>query len=71
MFIKNIGDSNGTIAIWSRGSNSIYKTIRNAHKGPVFSLLALREGGILSGGLLFLCCRILKLKCNLKHISCK
>jgi len=44
------GDSNGSISIWSRGSTSILKILRNAHQGPVFALLVLKDGRIVSGG---------------------
>uniref|UniRef100_A0A0P5J1V7 Echinoderm microtubule-associated protein 1 n=1 Tax=Daphnia magna TaxID=35525 RepID=A0A0P5J1V7_9CRUS len=44
------GDSNGSLIIWLKGSNVIQKTIRNAHEGPVFCLLTLKDGRLVSGG---------------------
>lgn len=44
------GDSNGSISVWSKGSTVVLKTLRNAHEGPVFALLVLKDGRIVSGG---------------------
>ena len=44
------GDSSGNILIWARGTNVVAKAIRNAHEGPIFSIYALKDGEILSGG---------------------
>ena len=32
------------------GSNIVQKTLRNAHEGPIFCLLTLKDGRIVSGG---------------------
>ena len=39
-----------TMTMTWTGNNSVQKTIRNAHEGPVFSLLVLKDGRIVSGG---------------------
>jgi microtubule-associated protein-like 1/2 len=44
------GDSSGNILIWARGTNVVAKAVRSAHEGPVFSIYALKDGEILSGG---------------------
>ncbi|XP_046460220.1 echinoderm microtubule-associated protein-like 2 isoform X2 [Daphnia pulex] len=44
------GDSNGCLIIWLKGSNIVQKTLRNAHEGPIFCLLTLKDGRIVSGG---------------------
>jgi len=44
------GDSSGNILVWSKGSNTVQKSLRSAHEGPVFSLLALKDGRVVSGG---------------------
>ncbi|KAK2708115.1 hypothetical protein QYM36_015714 [Artemia franciscana] len=44
------GDSNGNILVWGRGTNTILKSIKNAHEGAVFSLLVLKDGHVVSGG---------------------
>ena len=44
------GDSNGNIIIWPRGSNKPRRVIYDAHPGGVFSILAMKAGGYLSGG---------------------
>ncbi|KAL1448094.1 hypothetical protein WDU94_012292 [Cyamophila willieti] len=44
------GDSNGNIIVWTRGSNTISKFIRNVHEGSVFSICVLKEGSIVSAG---------------------
>jgi len=44
------GDSSGNILIWARGTNVVAKAIRNAHEGPIFSIYALKDGEILTGG---------------------
>ncbi|KAL0280684.1 UNVERIFIED_CONTAM: hypothetical protein PYX00_001910 [Menopon gallinae] len=44
------GDSNGNIIVWGRGTNTILKQIRNVHEGAIFSLCALKDGSIVSGG---------------------
>ncbi|KAG0700301.1 Echinoderm microtubule-associated protein-like 1 [Chionoecetes opilio] len=44
------GDSNGNLLIWQRGGNTVYKMVRGAHEGPVFSILVQKDGGIITGG---------------------
>ncbi|XP_066947600.1 echinoderm microtubule-associated protein-like 2 isoform X37 [Macrobrachium rosenbergii] len=44
------GDSNGNLLIWQRGGNTVYKMVRGAHDGPVFSILVQKDGGIITGG---------------------
>ncbi|XP_022826453.1 echinoderm microtubule-associated protein-like 2 isoform X4 [Spodoptera litura] len=44
------GDSSGNIAVWARGTNTVAKLVRGVHSGAVFSLCALKEGGVLSAG---------------------
>lgn len=44
------GDSNGSLIIWARGTNTVAKLVRGVHDGPVFSVCALKEGSIVSGG---------------------
>ncbi|XP_052123400.1 echinoderm microtubule-associated protein-like 1 isoform X4 [Frankliniella occidentalis] len=44
------GDSNGSLIIWGRGTNTVAKLVRGVHDGPVFSVCALKEGSIVSGG---------------------
>lgn len=44
------GDSNGNIILWGRGTNNIGKFVKKVHDGSIFSLCALRNGKIISGG---------------------
>ncbi|KAL7025362.1 hypothetical protein ACKWTF_013453 [Chironomus riparius] len=44
------GDSNGNIILWGRGTNAIGKFVKKVHEGSVFSLCALRNGKLISGG---------------------
>ncbi|XP_063365069.1 echinoderm microtubule-associated protein-like 2 [Cydia amplana] len=44
------GDSSGNITVWGRGTNTVAKLVRGAHAGSVFSLLALKDGCVVSGG---------------------
>ena len=44
------GDSNGNIILWGRGTNNIGKYVKKVHEGSVFSLCALRNGKLISGG---------------------
>lgn len=44
------GDSNGNIILWGRGTNAIGKFVKKVHEGSVFSLCALRNGKVISGG---------------------
>lgn len=44
------GDSNGNLAVWGRGTNTITKFIKNVHEGPIFSICVLKDGSILTGG---------------------
>ncbi|XP_050729879.1 echinoderm microtubule-associated protein-like 2 isoform X5 [Eriocheir sinensis] len=44
------GDSNGNLLIWQRGGNTVYKMVRGAHEGPVFSILVQKDGAIITGG---------------------
>lgn len=44
------GDSNGNLLIWQRGGNTVYKMVRGAHEGPVFSIFVQKDGAIITGG---------------------
>lgn len=44
------GDSNGNLAIWGRGTNTIWKFIKNIHEGPIFTICVLKDGSVLTGG---------------------
>ncbi|XP_077521622.1 echinoderm microtubule-associated protein-like 2 isoform X11 [Amblyomma americanum] len=44
------GDSNGNIMVWQRGSNKVCRTIVGAHDGPLFSICAMKDGTIVTGG---------------------
>ncbi|CAL7950216.1 unnamed protein product [Xylocopa violacea] len=44
------GDSNGNIIVWSRGTNTISKIVRNIHEGSIFSICVLKDGFIVTGG---------------------
>ncbi|KAK9876491.1 hypothetical protein WA026_013867 [Henosepilachna vigintioctopunctata] len=44
------GDSNGNLAIWGRGTNTIWKLIKNVHDGAIFSICVLKDGSVITGG---------------------
>ncbi|XP_026466422.1 echinoderm microtubule-associated protein-like 2 [Ctenocephalides felis] len=44
------GDSNGNIIVWGRGTNTISHMIRKVHEGSIFSICALKDGGLVTGG---------------------
>ncbi|XP_042144589.1 echinoderm microtubule-associated protein-like 2 isoform X6 [Ixodes scapularis] len=44
------GDSNGNIMVWQRGSNRVARVVSNAHDGPLFSICAMKDGTIVTGG---------------------
>ncbi|XP_018393787.1 PREDICTED: echinoderm microtubule-associated protein-like 2 isoform X1 [Cyphomyrmex costatus] len=44
------GDSNGNIIVWSRGTNTISRLVRNLHEGSIFSICVLKNGNIITGG---------------------
>ncbi|KAK6645396.1 hypothetical protein RUM43_001673 [Polyplax serrata] len=44
------GDSNGNIIVWGRGTNTIMKLIRGVHDSTIFSICALKDGVIITGG---------------------
>lgn len=44
------GDSNGNLAVWGRGTNTIIKFVKNVHEGPIFSICVLKDGSVISGG---------------------
>ncbi|XP_077525677.1 echinoderm microtubule-associated protein-like 2 isoform X2 [Haemaphysalis longicornis] len=44
------GDSNGNIMVWQRGSNKVCRTVVGAHDGPLFSICAMKDGTIVTGG---------------------
>ncbi|XP_015834813.1 echinoderm microtubule-associated protein-like 2 isoform X3 [Tribolium castaneum] len=44
------GDSSGNLEIWGRGTNTIWKFIKNVHEGPIFSICVLKDGSIVTGG---------------------
>lgn len=44
------GDSNGNIIVWGRGMNTISRFFKKVHDGSIFSLCALKDGGLVSAG---------------------
>ncbi|VDK37930.1 unnamed protein product [Taenia asiatica] len=44
------GDSNGSIFLWSRGSNKITQAVLGVHVGGIFALTLSKSGHLLSGG---------------------
>ncbi|XP_072929850.1 echinoderm microtubule-associated protein-like 2 [Epargyreus clarus] len=44
------GDSNGSITVWARGTNSVARAVRGVHDGAVFALCARKDGALLSAG---------------------
>ncbi|XP_072742626.1 echinoderm microtubule-associated protein-like 2 isoform X4 [Anoplolepis gracilipes] len=44
------GDSNGSIIVWARGTNTISRLVRNLHEGSIFSICVLKNGNIITGG---------------------
>ncbi|VEN35286.1 unnamed protein product [Callosobruchus maculatus] len=44
------GDSNGNLAVWGRGTNTIWRFIKNVHEGPIFSICVLKDGSVVTGG---------------------
>lgn len=44
------GDSNGNLAVWGRGTNTISKFIKNVHEGSIFSICVLKDGSVITGG---------------------
>ncbi|XP_071565784.1 echinoderm microtubule-associated protein-like 2 isoform X7 [Temnothorax nylanderi] len=44
------GDSNGNIIVWTRGTNTISRLVRNLHEGSIFSICVLKNGNIITGG---------------------
>ncbi|XP_043284107.1 echinoderm microtubule-associated protein-like 2 isoform X4 [Venturia canescens] len=44
------GDSNGNIIVWSRGTNTMAKLVKNLHEGSIFSICVLKTGNIVTGG---------------------
>uniref|UniRef100_A0A1I8HEL8 WD_REPEATS_REGION domain-containing protein n=1 Tax=Macrostomum lignano TaxID=282301 RepID=A0A1I8HEL8_9PLAT len=44
------GDSNGSILVWPRGSNRIGQAVTEAHEGGIFSLCAMKDDKLVSGG---------------------
>ncbi|XP_030763624.1 echinoderm microtubule-associated protein-like 2 isoform X4 [Sitophilus oryzae] len=44
------GDSNGNLAVWGRGTNTIWKLVKNVHEGSVFSICVLKDGSVVTGG---------------------
>lgn len=44
------GDSNGNLAIWGRGTNTILQFIKNVHEGSIFSICVLKDGSFMTGG---------------------
>eukprot|EP00054_Salpingoeca_dolichothecata_P027405 m.201004 g.201004 ORF g.201004 m.201004 type:complete len:1228 (-) comp25954_c0_seq3:39-3722(-) len=43
------GDSSGNIYLWAKGERTISKSVKKAHKGPIFSLEVTKDG-FFSGG---------------------
>nr|XP_023029644.1 echinoderm microtubule-associated protein-like 2 isoform X2 [Leptinotarsa decemlineata] len=44
------GDSNGNLAVWGRGTNTICKFVKNVHEGSIFSICVLKDGSVVTGG---------------------
>lgn len=44
------GDSSGNLEIWGRGTNTIWRFIKGAHEGPIFTICVLKDGSIVTGG---------------------
>ncbi|XP_017783168.1 PREDICTED: echinoderm microtubule-associated protein-like 2 isoform X2 [Nicrophorus vespilloides] len=44
------GDSNGNLAIWGRGTNTVQKFIKNVHEGGIFSICVTKDGSVITGG---------------------
>lgn len=44
------GDSNGSLTIWARGTNTVAKLVKNVHEGAIFSICVLKDGNVISGG---------------------
>ncbi|CAH0560977.1 unnamed protein product [Brassicogethes aeneus] len=44
------GDSSGNLAVWGRGTNTIWKFHKNVHDGGIFSICVLKDGSIITGG---------------------
>ncbi|CAH1124195.1 unnamed protein product [Ceutorhynchus assimilis] len=44
------GDSNGNLAVWGRGTNTLWKMIKSVHDGGVFSICVLKDGSVVTGG---------------------
>ncbi|CAG9819557.1 unnamed protein product [Phaedon cochleariae] len=44
------GDSNGNLAVWGRGTNTIFKFIKGVHEGSIFSICVLKDGSFVTGG---------------------
>ncbi|XP_011334893.1 echinoderm microtubule-associated protein-like 2 isoform X7 [Ooceraea biroi] len=44
------GDSNGSIIVWARGTNTVSRVVRDLHAGPIFSICVLKNGDIITGG---------------------
>ncbi|XP_043674310.1 echinoderm microtubule-associated protein-like 2 isoform X6 [Vespula pensylvanica] len=44
------GDSNGNIIVWARGTNTIFRLVRNLHEGSIFSICVLKNGNVITGG---------------------
>lgn len=44
------GDSSGHLAIWGRGTNTLFKYIKNVHEGSIFSICVTKHGNIITGG---------------------
>jgi microtubule-associated protein-like 1/2 len=44
------GDSNGNIIVWQKGTNRSTRTVHNAHDSGVFTICAMKDGTIVTGG---------------------
>ncbi|KAI4463398.1 wd-40 repeat protein [Holotrichia oblita] len=44
------GDSNGNLAIYPRGRNTIGKLFKKCHDGAIFTICVLKDGSIITGG---------------------
>ncbi|XP_056638235.1 echinoderm microtubule-associated protein-like 2 isoform X2 [Diorhabda sublineata] len=44
------GDSNGNLAVWIRGTNTISKYVKRVHDGSVFTICVTKDGSFITGG---------------------
>ncbi|XP_028133736.1 echinoderm microtubule-associated protein-like 2 isoform X1 [Diabrotica virgifera virgifera] len=44
------GDSSGNLAVWGRGTNTIFKYVKHVHEGSIFSICVTKDGSFITGG---------------------